>query len=156
MSDRERLVLIDGHLRAAPVDTDADLRCIARTRTGQRCRLMVLATRADAPPAFRERLLWSTRGLLTVLDLGGPDDLTRAWTGQHCRTHDTPDAVDATAVEWRPFDAEADTAMIDPVLSLPRRPGPDADWCPVPGWLSDLWWATGARRPYGYRYGRNE
>lgn len=115
------------------------LQCVGRTQTGRRCRNYVMDGRRDRVSGGLA-LRWSTAGVIGAYQMGGSADALRAWREQRCVRHDTPDAVDACAVEWRPYSAEHDAAhFTQPIPPLPRLPEPGQDWSEVPDLLLYLW-----------------
>lgn len=116
-----------------------DLQCVARTKARRRCRNRVRDGRQDR--LYGDTTLhWYTHGLITVYAMDGSPEALRVWREQHCPTHDTPDAVDECAVEWRPYSAEQDLDFfLQPIPPLPLIPEPEQEWTEVPEWLLQLW-----------------
>lgn len=131
-----------------PTDPHADewlvvpcvrLQCVGRTQAGRRCRNRVMDGRSDRVNGGLA-LRWSTTGVIGVYQMGGSTEALVAWRQQRCVKHDTPETVEACAVEWRPYSAEHDAAhFTQPIPALPRLPEPGQDWREVPDWLVYLW-----------------
>lgn len=136
MTKRADLVLLGDRIWYLP-DGVYELQCIARTRRGTRCRKPVEGSQIAYWTQMR-----STQGLITVYDLGGPENETlRRWRQQHCELHDTPDVVDFSSPEWEPFDPVRHAAMVtsleEQVAEYTRRLRKDVTeewqpWNPVP------------------------
>lgn len=125
-----------------------DLRCVGRTTARRRCRNRVMDSRADRVNGGLS-LRWSTRGMVYVYEMFGSADAVRAWREQRCPVHDTLEAVDECAVEWRLYDPERDAAFFAmEIPPLPRLPEPGQEWSEVPDWIRHLWRIGHEQRQY--------
>ncbi|NKY96772.1 hypothetical protein [Nocardiopsis alborubida] len=116
-----------------------DPQCTARTTKGRRCANTVLRSHSTSLYAHPVRY-WSHAGLLRVYRVEASDEIQRVWLEQRCRLHDTVEAVDECAVEWRPYEPEHDSARFTEDLpALPRLPEPGQNWSEVPEWIAELW-----------------
>lgn len=131
MTRRPDLVLLGDRIWYIP-DGVSDLRCIARTRRGPRCRNPVEQGQIASWTELR-----STHGLISVYNLSGVEAATlQRWREQHCELHDTPGVVDFSSPEWEPFDPVRHAAMVtsldEKIAEYTRRlrEGATEDWQP--------------------------
>jgi hypothetical protein len=107
------LVVLRGRLWVNPGGDVHALRCVARTRKGDRCQNYV---EYGQVLGFHEFQLGSAGYVEAYGSRGGHDsrvDVDR-WLAQHCTTHDGPDVTDVAVSELRRFDLRYDTSFVRP------------------------------------------
>lgn len=109
MNDKH-LVVLRGRLWINHSGDAHALQCVARTKSGARCRNPV---EYGQVLSYNEFQLGSAGYVMAYGSLGTIDSVDAdRWLAQHCLAHDSPDVIDSEATELRRFDIVRDHAHL--------------------------------------------